>query len=101
MCVFQSLHRMVILKYPELNMQIIGGFFFLRFFCPVLINPNGNNIVSETVPATARRTIVIVTKIIQNISNGIEFGKKEVSSVMLLPILNIRKLKIHLPSFFL
>lgn len=87
---------MVILKYPEVNMQIIGGFFFLRFFCPVLIDPTGNKIISEQLSATARRTIVIATKIIQNISNGLEFGKKEVKTPYLIHLQHINIYSRHL-----
>jgi len=81
MSVFQNLQRQVLLKYPEMEMKIIGGFFFLRFLCPVLISPEGSNIFTRKISAESRRTLVLITKIVQNMSNRVLFKHKEVSNI--------------------
>ena len=84
--IFQYLQHNVLLKYPDMNTRIIGGFFFLRFFCPMIVAPERYQITKRSVPASGRRTLVLVTKVIQNISNRIEFGKG--TEVGVLPVLD-------------
>ncbi|MDP2436980.1 MAG: hypothetical protein Q8P67_14620 [archaeon] len=59
-------------RFPERRLQIVGGFFFLRFLCPYLVNPP----LSQVSPA-GRRNLILISKIVQNISNGSLFGEKE------------------------
>jgi hypothetical protein len=54
----------------------VGALFFLRFVCPVIISPHLFNI-SNMPKRNAQRTLVLLTKIIQNISNGISTSNKE------------------------
>ena len=57
--------------------SIIGGLFFLRFVNPIIVAPDGNSIVSAKPSKTARRNLMLVAKVMQNLSNGIAFGSKE------------------------
>eukprot|EP01104_Vermistella_antarctica_P013491 TRINITY_DN4087_c0_g1_i1.p1 TRINITY_DN4087_c0_g1~~TRINITY_DN4087_c0_g1_i1.p1 ORF type:complete len:645 (+),score=101.48 TRINITY_DN4087_c0_g1_i1:389-2323(+) len=72
-----ELHRIVTPKFPTAKHSVIGGFIFLRFVCPAIISPEGFGIVTDTVPDGARRCLVLTSKILQNLSNGVQFGKKE------------------------
>jgi len=56
----------------------VGGFIFLRFFCPAIVSPDGNDLI--TIPQShkeLRRGLVLCTKIIQNLANNVRFGVKE------------------------
>jgi len=55
----------------------IGGFIFLRFFCPAMIAPEGYKLVDTTPTLPERRGLILISKSIQNLSNGVQFGPKE------------------------
>jgi len=57
---------------------VLSGFFFLRFLCPAIISPElfGINLEKKLTPAD-QRALVLVSKVIQNLANGVEFGGKE------------------------
>ena len=55
----------------------IGGFIFLRFFCPAMIAPEGYRLIDHTPSLPERRGLILISKSIQNLSNGVQFGPKE------------------------
>ncbi|KAL7716667.1 Ras-GAP domain-containing protein [Entamoeba marina] len=56
---------------PTVAFTLIGGFVFLRLFCPSLAAPEGMNLCGTAlVPPPARRTLILLTKILQNIANN-------------------------------
>jgi Ras GTPase-activating-like protein IQGAP2/3 len=57
----------------------VGGFLFLRWVNPALMTPEVYDLMPEgKVPsARSRRNLILMTKIVQNLSNGLTFGKKE------------------------
>jgi GTPase-activator protein for Ras-like GTPase len=68
---------------PQQFFSLIGGFLILRYINPALLSPDSfglatlkDGTVIEFSPM-ARRNLVLMAKILQNISNGQEFGKKE------------------------
>lgn len=75
-----------ILKYnlaskPKYFYQLVGGWFFLRAIIPALVSPesygtlkksNGKNMTSKN-----RRNLILIGKVLQNISNEATFGDKE------------------------
>ena len=63
---------------PSQVWPLVGGFILLRYINPVLSNPEAFDLVAEgkTTPI-ARRNLVLITKILQNLSNNVDFGKKE------------------------
>eukprot|EP00009_Paramoeba_aestuarina_P003177 CAMPEP_0201514696 /NCGR_PEP_ID=MMETSP0161_2-20130828/6463_1 /ASSEMBLY_ACC=CAM_ASM_000251 /TAXON_ID=180227 /ORGANISM="Neoparamoeba aestuarina, Strain SoJaBio B1-5/56/2" /LENGTH=1626 /DNA_ID=CAMNT_0047911325 /DNA_START=239 /DNA_END=5119 /DNA_ORIENTATION=- len=72
------LYREVESKFPQNRHSAVGGFLFLRFFCPAIISPDGHGIKPETsISVRSRRCFVLVAKALQNLSNGLLFGQKE------------------------
>eukprot|EP00743_Colponemidia_sp_Colp-15_P005475 GILK01005888.1.p1 GENE.GILK01005888.1~~GILK01005888.1.p1 ORF type:complete len:816 (+),score=159.79 GILK01005888.1:49-2448(+) len=55
--------------------SLIGGFLYLRFLNPAIVAPDGLNIVKAKPNKTVRRNLILVAKIIQNISNASYFKK--------------------------
>lgn len=54
----------------------VGGFIFLRLICPAITTPNQYGLEIE--PGNdARRFFIIITKVLQNLANGIVSNKKE------------------------
>lgn len=61
----------------EATLNCISGFLFLRFFCPVILNPKLFNITWNHLNDTSRRTLTLVCKILLNLSTLKTFGDKE------------------------
>jgi len=74
---FAHIKKCVSEKYPDHVNTTIGGFIFLRFFCPAVSSPEAYGIVEEPPSASARRLLILITKVLQNLSNDVEFGSKE------------------------
>jgi hypothetical protein len=64
-------------RFPENMYTTIGGFIFLRLFCPAVSSPEAYGIVEEPPSADSRRLLILITKVLQNLSNDVEFGSKE------------------------
>jgi len=68
----------VVKRFPDSRHTSVGGFIFLRFFCPVILSPDANGIVeSSSLDQDARRALILISKSLQNLANGIQFGAKE------------------------
>jgi hypothetical protein len=55
----------------------VAGLFFLRFAIPPLVAPEGYGFSQPNLRGGVHRTLVLVSKFIQNASTGVEFGGKE------------------------
>eukprot|EP01104_Vermistella_antarctica_P014857 TRINITY_DN4749_c0_g2_i1.p1 TRINITY_DN4749_c0_g2~~TRINITY_DN4749_c0_g2_i1.p1 ORF type:complete len:924 (-),score=223.20 TRINITY_DN4749_c0_g2_i1:464-3235(-) len=65
-------------KFPEMRQLVVGGFLFLRFICPSLVTPERYGLWPEAPGKNARRGLILVSKLLQNLANGVEFdGAKE------------------------
>lgn len=58
-------------------LNCVSGILFLRFFCPVILNPKLFNFVGSHLDETSRRTLTLISKVLLNLSNLTAFGKKE------------------------
>ena len=68
------------MKFPEHNNQsYISSFMFLRFFVAGLAVPEAFGILSEPPEQKLRRKLIIISKVITNLSTNVKFGDKEVS----------------------
>jgi hypothetical protein len=58
---------------------LVGGFLMLRLFNPSLVTPEAFGLLpSGMVPSkSARRNFTLISKVLQNLSNGLLFGNKE------------------------
>jgi hypothetical protein len=65
--------------------SIVGGFVILRYINPAIVAPDGNQIIAAgTKPSKKqRRNLILIAKVLQNVSNGILFADKEVFMVPL------------------
>eukprot|EP00164_Ancoracysta_twista_P011249 GFYU01017277.1.p1 GENE.GFYU01017277.1~~GFYU01017277.1.p1 ORF type:complete len:997 (+),score=255.84 GFYU01017277.1:467-3457(+) len=65
--------------YDVESTPLIGGFLVLRFLNPGLATPEAYDLLrgGKMPGRVARRNLILVTKIIQNLSNNVEFGTKE------------------------
>lgn len=79
------------LKFQDHWLKAVGGFLFLRFFCPACVAPDGYGILPgeiqeviviqqlfpEAPSEESRRALVLVTKTLQSLANGVTFRGKE------------------------
>ncbi|KAI1178220.1 hypothetical protein F4777DRAFT_586841 [Nemania sp. FL0916] len=64
-------------RFPESRYVAVGSFLFLRFFCPAIVAPESEKLVSETPSKEMRRGLLLIAKIIQQLANNAPFGTKE------------------------
>jgi len=51
----------------------------LRFFCPAILSPDSTNPpLMVKVDQNLRRALILISKSLQNLANGLDFGSKEV-----------------------
>jgi hypothetical protein len=64
---------------PNRIHALVGGFLMLRYFNPAIFTPETSGLLPKgKVPSTiTRRNLTLITKILQNLASGVEFGKKE------------------------
>lgn len=64
---------------PTREVALVGGFIMLRLFNPSLVTPESFGMLplGKTPTSKCRRNLVIITKVLQNLSNNIPFGVKE------------------------
>ncbi|XP_065830941.1 neurofibromin-like [Oscarella lobularis] len=72
-----SLHHAVEEEYPTAQLSAIGSSLFLRFINPALVLPSAYNLVHGDVPRSVKRTLMLASKILQNLANNVEFKKEQ------------------------
>eukprot|EP01102_Stenamoeba_stenopodia_P020321 TRINITY_DN786_c0_g7_i1.p1 TRINITY_DN786_c0_g7~~TRINITY_DN786_c0_g7_i1.p1 ORF type:complete len:924 (-),score=135.37 TRINITY_DN786_c0_g7_i1:1405-4176(-) len=79
--IFAHTQREIGNRFPEMKQLVVGAFLFLRFICPALVTPERYSILpneGQNLPAQARRGLILVSKLLQNLANNVEFdGSKE------------------------
>lgn len=73
----RELEKFCLKDNEEATLNCISCFLFLRFFCPVILNPKLFNITWNHLNDTNRRTLTLVCKILLNLSTLKKFGDKE------------------------
>ena len=73
----ERLKRRVERKFPGARLKAIGAFMFLRFMQPSIFSPEGFGLIDAPPPRDARRALILVAKVLQNLANGVKFGNKE------------------------
>ncbi|RGP66620.1 neurofibromin 1, partial [Fusarium sporotrichioides] len=64
-------------RFPDAKYTAVGAFIFLRFFCPAIVAPEVEGLVSTTPSKEMRRGLLLIAKVIQNLANNVLFGAKE------------------------
>lgn len=74
-------------KYPESVFTSIGGFIFLRFINPAIVSPEVIDLDLPNDTREIRRSLVMITKVLQALANNIRFGAREPSIKTLNPFM--------------
>mmetsp|Transcript_14372 Transcript_14372/g.19948 ORF Transcript_14372/g.19948 Transcript_14372/m.19948 type:complete len:1030 (-) Transcript_14372:186-3275(-) len=65
------LQSSVLKKFPECRHSVVGSFLFLRLLCPLIVTPLTEwEGVPDPVPVNQKKGLVLMSKVLQNISNG-------------------------------
>jgi neurofibromin 1 len=68
-------------RFPDSKYHSLAALIFLRFFCPVILAPDIIPGLLTTAQMSEiekkRRPLILISTILQNIANGIEFTSKE------------------------
>ncbi|KNC47712.1 C2 domain-containing protein [Thecamonas trahens ATCC 50062] len=67
--------------FPERRSIALGTFFFIRFICPAIAQPEAYGLVREVPSSDLRRLLVLVAKTLQNLANGTMFVEKELDAM--------------------
>jgi hypothetical protein len=79
-------------KFPGLGSICVGAIFFLRFFCPAIISPQNFDILNAIPNTNARRTLILIAKIIQLLANNMKLEKESfIKEPFLIPFLEMMK----------
>ena len=73
--VFELLSHVTQSKFPLLQWKIVGAVFFLRFINPALSQPELHSLVSREIPMHQRKALVVVSKMIQFVTNDSRFDE--------------------------
>ena len=75
-CLYQVLCK----RFPQSiqnNIGAVGTVLFLRFINPAIVSPYEMGIVEKQPPSTIKRGLMLMSKILQNIANHVEFSKEQ------------------------
>lgn len=75
-CLYQVLSK----RFPSLlqnNIGAVGTVIFLRFINPAIVSPLEMGIIDKPVPSAGKRGLMLMSKILQNIANHVEFSKEQ------------------------
>ncbi len=64
-------------RFPESVFTAVGGFIFLRFINPAIVSPETVDLDLPNDNRDIRRSLVLVTKVLQALANNVRFGAKE------------------------
>ncbi|GKT49449.1 neurofibromin [Colletotrichum spaethianum] len=67
----------VLPRFQEAKYTAVGAFVFLRFFCPAIVAPEVEGLVTTIPSKEMRRGLLLIAKVIQNLANNVLFGAKE------------------------
>ncbi|XP_066593274.1 neurofibromin isoform X2 [Prorops nasuta] len=75
-CLYQVLSK----RFPQCphnKIGAVGTVLFLRFINPAIVSPQEMGLVSKPVPPQIKRGLMLMSKILQNIANHVEFSKEQ------------------------
>ncbi|XP_065165550.1 neurofibromin isoform X2 [Atheta coriaria] len=75
-CLYQVLSKRFP-QFPQNNIGAVGTVIFLRFINPAIVSPQEMGIVTKQVQPAVKRGLMLMSKILQNIANHVEFSKEQ------------------------
>ncbi|KAJ5067969.1 ras gtpase-activating protein [Anaeramoeba ignava] len=69
-----TLKNEIMCRFPDNISSAVGGFIFLRVICPIMVSPDRFHIIDVNLTEKARRGLLLLSTIIQALSNGITFS---------------------------
>eukprot|EP01126_Amoeba_proteus_P056925 TRINITY_DN7211_c0_g1_i4.p1 TRINITY_DN7211_c0_g1~~TRINITY_DN7211_c0_g1_i4.p1 ORF type:complete len:448 (-),score=71.19 TRINITY_DN7211_c0_g1_i4:704-2047(-) len=72
-----EIHAVVSQKFKDYTYQAIGGIIFLRWICPLITIPPPSIISPDRLTVSGRRTLLLISKVIQACVNQVQFEVKE------------------------
>jgi len=57
--------------------SLVGGFIYLRLFNPAIVTPETMSLVAGRPSKSTRRNLILIAKVLQNLSNGKDFNNSE------------------------
>lgn len=75
-CLFQVLNKRFHGNQPG-NISAVGTVIFLRFINPAIVSPFESGIIDSEPSAKVKRGLMLMSKILQNIANHVEFSKEQ------------------------
>lgn len=73
---FKVVRSSVEKKFPDMAEKSVASLLFLRLLNPYLVTPE-SYLDFKNVTPSMRRSLILISKLIQNLANGVEFGEKE------------------------
>ncbi len=71
-----TIQRCALQRFPEAVTTSVGAFLFLRFFCPAIVAPDTEKLLSASPRRDVRRSLLLIAKVIQNMANGSLYSLK-------------------------
>ncbi|KAJ6250734.1 ras gtpase-activating protein [Anaeramoeba flamelloides] len=68
-------------KFEDSVNTSIGGFIFLRVFSPAITTPEAYGLIPDTPSDNARRHLVLIAKVLQNVANGTNFREESMKNL--------------------
>mmetsp|Transcript_19695 Transcript_19695/g.75550 ORF Transcript_19695/g.75550 Transcript_19695/m.75550 type:complete len:805 (-) Transcript_19695:72-2486(-) len=85
--------------YPNMTNAVVGGLMFLRYLCPAIVSPQKFALLPRAPDPTKQRALILISKLLQSVSNGVEFdGSKEDYTQKLNPF--IKRNRLYVDVFF-
>jgi len=78
--------RVVSKRFPDDAYIGLGSIIFLRYICPAIACPETLGFTEEITPKM-RRSLILITKLLQSLSNHVQFGEKESYMLCMNPFL--------------
>lgn len=75
-CLYQVLSKRFP-QCPQSNISAVGTVIFLRFINPAIVSPQEMGIINKPIPPQVKRGLMLMSKILQNIANHVEFSKEQ------------------------
>lgn len=74
---FRCLHKVLLKRYSNQNQatSVVSTILFLRMFNPVIVSPFESGMFGRQLESNIRRGLMLMSKILQNIANNVEFSK--------------------------